>query len=548
MSRPIELSQTRGRNKPADASRQPAQSTGDSSVNKETTGGSTYAQALKSTSIIGGSTFIALLFRMVRTKVLALWLGPAGVGLEGLYNSIIDLGKNLSGLGINMSGVRQIAAAVGTGDQQVVARTVITLRRISVIIGVIDATALFVLRKPISRLTFNTDDYAGSVGVLAIILFFAAVSAGQGALLQGTRRIGDMAKMIIIGAVISTVVSIPIVYVWGIAGITAYLVIGAALGTLVSWLYARRVRVEAVTVSLAQAASEASALVKLGVILMSSGLMSVGALYLLRVLVTHQEGVDGVGQFQAANNLSMIYISFILQAMGADFYPRLTGVAMDHAKCSQMVNEQAEVSLLLALPGILGTLAFAPWVIHVFYSAKFGIATEILCWQMTGMLLRVGCWPLGMVPVAIGRAKISLCTETAAAAVYLLFAWIGLKYFGLPGTGMAFVGSYIVYGFLIYAVVRNVAGFRWSASNVRLALWGTIAVAIAFIAHLLLSTLWALAIGGVLTLIMGTYCFKTLWNLVGVERINRNLQKLGIRFSFRQNPGLKRDSDGAGDE
>jgi PST family polysaccharide transporter len=357
-----------------------------------------------------------------------------------------------------------------------------------------------------------------------------------------------MAKMIVIGAIISTVVSIPIVYVWGIAGITAYLVIGAALGTLVSWLYARRVRVEAVAVSLAQVASEASALVKLGVILMLSGLMSVGALYLLRVLVTHQEGVDGVGQFQAANNLSLIYVSFILQAMGADFYPRLTAVATDHAKCSQMVNEQAEVSLLLALPGILGTLAFAPWIIHMFYSARFGIATEILCWQMAGMSLRVGCWPLGMVPVAIGRAKISLWTETAGAAVYLLFAWIGLKYFGLPGTGMAFLGSYIVYGILIYAVVRNVAGFRWSASNIRLALWGALAVAIAFLAHLLLPALWALAIGAILTLLMGAYCFKALWNLVGVERINRNLQKLGIRFLSRQNPGLKKDSDGAGDE
>jgi PST family polysaccharide transporter len=512
--------------------------------------GSSHTQALKATTIIGGSTFIALLIRMVRTKVLALLLGPAGVGLERMYYSIIDLARTIGGLGVNSSGVRQIAEAVGSGDEQVIARTVTTLRRISIIIGALGAIAFFALREPISRLTFGHAEHSGDVGLLSIILFLGAVNGGQGALLQGMRRIGDMAKMGIIGAIIATVVSIPIVYIWGLKGIPAYMIIGAAMSELVAWLYARRIRVKTITVSLAQIISEAFALLKMGLILMSSGLMSLGALYFIGVLVTRQEGVAGAGQFWAANSLSMVYISFILQAMGTDFYPRLTAVATDHAKCSQMVNEQAEVSLLLALPGILGTLAFAPWVIRVFYSAKFGIATEILCWQMTGMLLRVGCWPLGMVPVAIGRAKISLWTETAAAAVYLLFAWIGLKYFGLPGTGMAFVGSYIVYGILIYAVVRNIAGFRWSPSNVRLALWGTLAVAIAFIAHLLLSALWALAIGAILTLLLGTYCFKALWSLVGVERINRNLHKLGIRFSFssRPGPGMQRDSDGTGNE
>jgi len=73
---------------------------------------------------------------------------------------------------------------------------------------------------------------------------------------------------------------------------------------------------------------------------------------------------------------------------------------------------------------------------------------------------------------------------------------------------MAFLASYIVYGILIYAVVRNVAGFRWSASNVRLALWGALAVTIAFLAHLLLPALWAVAIGAILTLLMGLIVSK----------------------------------------
>ncbi len=55
--------------------------------------------------------------------------------------------------------------------------------------------------------------------------------------------------------------------------------------------------------------------------------MTTGALFLLRVFVARQEGVYGAGQFQAASALSMVYVGFVLQAMGTDFYPRLTVVA-----------------------------------------------------------------------------------------------------------------------------------------------------------------------------------------------------------------------------
>ena len=57
--------------------------------------------------------------------------------------------------------------------------------------------------------------------------------------------------------------------------------------------------------------------------------------------------------------------------MGADFYPRLTAVADDHKECNRLVNEQAEVGLLLAGPGVIATLTFAPLVIWLFYSSAF---------------------------------------------------------------------------------------------------------------------------------------------------------------------------------
>ncbi len=48
-------------------------------------------------------------------------------------------------------------------------------------------------------------------------------------------------------------------------------------------------------------------------------------------------------------------VNIVLQAMGADFYPRLAGVANNDPECNRLTNEQAQVSMLLAAPGVSAT-------------------------------------------------------------------------------------------------------------------------------------------------------------------------------------------------
>ena len=68
------------------------------------------------------------------------------------------------------------------------------------------------------------------------------------------------------------------------------------------------------------------------------------------------------------------------------------------------MNEQTLVGLLLAGPGVLATLTFAPLVIALFYSAKFGAAVGVLRWICLGAMLQVITWPMGFIIVAKGQA------------------------------------------------------------------------------------------------------------------------------------------------
>jgi PST family polysaccharide transporter len=485
-----------------------------------------YGQILKSSALIGGSTAFNMLFGIVRTKAMALLLGPTGVGLMGIYSSIADLVRSLAGLGINSSGVRQIAEAVGSGDKERIACTVTTLRRVALYSGGVGALLLVLLCRPISLWTFGDYKHAGAVALLALGAFFMDVSEAQKALVQGMRRIADLARMNILGALYGTVFSIAIVYAWKEQGVVPSLICVGAMSIVTSWWYARKIKVEIVRVTWAKALAEASELVKLGVVFMATGLATLGAAYLVRLIVLHEMGLKEAGLYQAAWGLAGICISFILQAMGADFYPRLTAVAQQKEECNRLVNEQVEVGFLMAGPAILGALSLAPLAIMLFYSAKFGGAVPILRWLCLGMFLRVLTWPMGFIILAKNERRIFFWSEILTNAGYVALVWAGIKGFGLAGTGMAFFALYVVNGSIVFFIVNRLTGFAWSGPNKKLALVFMPLVGVVFGSWYLLPQVAAAILGTALTIPAGYFSMKTLCRLIPLERLPKAAKKI----------------------
>src|SRR5262245_54310194 len=108
-----------------------------------------YGQILTSSLLIGGSSLVTVLTALARNKVLALLLGPAGVGLMGLFSSMTSVVGMVTGGGITTSGVRAIAEAVGAGDEPQVARSVAAVWRIVVWLGLLGALLLVLFSVPL---------------------------------------------------------------------------------------------------------------------------------------------------------------------------------------------------------------------------------------------------------------------------------------------------------------------------------------------------------------------------------------------------------------
>jgi PST family polysaccharide transporter len=485
-----------------------------------------YGQILKSSVMVGGSSLVNVAIGMVRTKVMALLLGPAGFGLFGVYNSIATLGQNLAGMGVNSSGVRQIAEAAGSGDQRRIAETSQVLRRLSFVLGLLGALLMVVLARPVALLTFGNSGHTAAIAGLGGVVLLMSISAGQSARIQGMRRIVELAKVSIASALGGTLLSIPLVYFLRERGIIPALIAVAATALAASWWYSRQIPVNSITVSRGEMRLESAALLKLGFAFMSSGLMTMGVAYVVRITVLRKVGMEATGLYQSAWTLGGLYVAFILQAMAADFYPRLTVCIRDHEVANRLVNEQMEIGLLLAGPGVLATLTFAPLAIALFYSSRFLPAVEILRWICLGTLLQVVSWPMGYIIVAKAKQALFFWCEAAWAVVSLALAWICVSSFGLKGAGIAFFGSYIFHGAFIYGVIRRLSGFRWSRENTKRCSIFFAATAVVFAGPYLLSFKQAVALGSVATLGSAAYSLHVLLHLVPREHLPPMLRRL----------------------
>jgi PST family polysaccharide transporter len=429
-------------------------------------------------------------------------------------------------MGVNSSGVRQVAEAVGSNDLGRVAQTSTVLRRVSILLGALGAVFLLVFARQVSILTFGTDQNSAAIRLLSIAVFFTLVSAGQGALIQGLRRISDLAKMNVLGALFGTILTIPLVYWLRDQGVVPALAGVAAVTLITSWWFSRKVRIHHPSMTSSQVGHEAAELLKLGLAFMATGLMTMGSSYVVRIIVLRTLGFEATGMYQSAWTLGGLYVGFILQAMGADFYPRLTASANDNPKCNRLVNEQTRVGLLLAGPGVIATLTFAPLIIAVLYSAKFAAAVGILRWICLGATLQVISWPMGFIIVAKNDRLIFLGSDLLWTVVHIGLAWTCVRYFGLNGTGMAFFGSYVFNLALIYAIVRRRTGFRWSRENIQTGMLFLSLIGVTFCAFYLLPGLWTVGLGTVALALSCVYSIRVLLTVIPWDQTPRAIQKL----------------------
>ena len=448
-----------------------------------------YRRILGATVIMGGATIASILIGVVRTKVFALVIGPAGIGAIGLFTSIMATAGAVGSMGLGFSGVREIAAGE---ERRALVRRAIWYAAWP--LAFLTAAVIWLARWEICRWVGVGPDQALGVGLIGIAAALSIIALIQTAEIQGIGRVGDVAKVRVIGALLALLLGVSAVVYLGPIGIVLAVVAIPVGNVLAALPY--RPRFERVVPAGARLTDEWRRLLSLGATIMITSSLSAGSLVAIRALLVHREGLDAAGLYQAAYAISALNASLVLSAMATDYFPRLSGMETDRSRTATVVNQQLHAALLLASPILLAMSATAPLVLHILYSGAFTQGADLLRWQLTGELLKLPGWALGFLLVARADKTRFLVVETSFVAIFIGAAFLLLPGLGLIAAGISYALAYLLYSLL----VAGICGRRHDAAISRENLLHLLVIGAALLALALVgpSAPWIAAASGLL--------------------------------------------------
>ena len=391
-----------------------------------------------------------MLLTIVRTKILAVLLGPAGIGLAGILNHIMATASTLCELGVSTSATRSVAKNEPT-DQLSFANIFSITSVLGLLLALIGAGLLFSFSRPIAEIMLSDKAQPWMLNILAIGILFTVVANIQKALLNGLRLYTALARLTIASAFISSLASVIIACYLHTEGVIYYVIAVPIINLLVTLFFISQTSARFQPVKLSRFLSESLAMIRFGLPIMCSVLIDSAVILYVRKEVINTLGMEAAGLFQVAWAVTGIYIGFIFSAMMREYYPRLIQLAKSNSQTNAAVNQQIVLAIWLTTPLLLGITALAPLLVSLLYSPAFTPVIDTLRWMALGTVLKVITWAMGFIWVARGKGGYVLADSILWSVLFIGGVTLSLKQYGLISIGWVYTLSFFFA--LIYTFV-----------------------------------------------------------------------------------------------
>jgi len=417
-------------------------------------------------SLFGGVQVFNIAITLVRSKMMALLLGLAGMGIAGLFNSTLGLIGAMTNFGLMTSAVKSVSSAAS--DESETAHTVAVLTKLIWYTGILGMCCTIFFSPWISKLAFGNSDYSWPLIWISITVLLTQLTNGHLAVLQGLRKLNHLAKANLAGSFFGLLVTVPLYYLYGTAAIVPAIILAAACALFFSWFYSRKIKIPPVKVTHSEALESGKSMLRLGFSLSFIGLLTTLSAYLVQIFISHSGGLQQVGLYNAGSAIINTYVGLIFSAMSMDYFPRLAAVSESNEKMREIVKQQVLIAVLVIMPIIIVFLAFAPLIVRVLYSADFMPIVSFINVGMLGMLFRAASWSMGYILIAKGDSKLFIKTSIFFNSVFLINNVIAYHFYGFEGMGFSFLINFIIHFIGVLWLCRKKYEFSFSTAFYRI--------------------------------------------------------------------------------
>lgn len=470
---------------------------------------SRYRNSFAATVLFSGVQIFQIIISIVKSKCVALFIGPVGMGMQSLFRSTTDTISAATNLGLNTSSVKTIAAANREGDKITIAKNITALRRLLWITGLVGLLICAALAPVWSQTSFGSSNYIWSFVIISVIILLDQLNKGELALLQGMQQKRQLAKANVIGQSLNAIITIPLYFFFGVKAIVAAFVIGSFITLAITRYYSAKLNIVKITMTWRDTFTYGKEMIKLGFFLSLQFLMSTVIVWIICNYVSNTGGVDEVGLYNAGTSIVSTYIGLVFSAIATDYFPRLAATNSND-EMGDAVTTQAELTILLLAPLIVAFIVFCKPVIILLYSNKFLPVEHMMYWAIGAVLLQAMGWALSYTLLAKAKPSYFFYNELFSAAWGLPIRILCYKFWGLTGFGMATMICYGLYLVQVLIVTKKLFGLSYNWEIWKLFILLHVPVVLTVIIKVAFPENYGYGLGSIILIALSIFVFKVL--------------------------------------
>ena len=399
------------------------------------------------------STAIRISTSFIINKLIALYIGPAGLALMGSFQNVTNIFIGLSTGSINAGVVKY--SAEYSEDQHKLKQLISTSFRIVLICSGLVSFATIMFSSVLAlRILHNTGD-AYIFRLFGIGIFFTSINSLISSLLNGKKEIKRFISLNISASIISLTITGTLIYTNKLPGALIAMILTQGLLFLASIYFLRKC--SWFSYSLFKGGSQAGVtrqLLKFSVMGITSAIAGPLALLLIRNYIIRESSSNMAGYWEAVNRLSSLYMIAITTSLSIYYLPKLS-------ETENRLQLRTEIfhGLKIMMPAMFITslviYLFRFMIIKMLFSNQFGPMEPFFLFQLIGDNIKIASWLLAYLMLAKAMAKMYIITEIVFSCTYYVFSILCINKFGAVGVTYAYAINYSLYLACCFLLLRK---------------------------------------------------------------------------------------------
>lgn len=410
-------------------------------------------RSLNVAALIGVSHFSKLLVALLIMKLIAVTMGPSGLGFLGNYMSLISIASAFAGGGVITGVVKYLSEYNENPERQrqFAGSSLIYCLCFSLVVSFFG----FLFLDRITLIIFGDTKYSFYIAFFFVAQIIAALNNFVFGFFNGLRDTFRYSLVVIAGNVVTIIVAYYCISKYGFFGAIVALTMPIISPLLPAFYFYIKGRFQFEFCS-SEIFKDFNKLSRYSFMLMVSAICFPIVEILVRQNIINNIGLDESGIWQALIRLSVAYLSFFSIFLSFYLVP-IVSATSDRILIRSAVLKTMTFLTALFLCVFSIIILFKNFFIVLVFSPEFFVVGQHLALQMMGDYFRIMGWVIGFVVVAKASTKLYICGELFQGFIFVILSFFSLAYFGtLQGVVLSYAVTCILYfiisvtGFLLY--------------------------------------------------------------------------------------------------